>query len=59
MSMDQKYREAFTLVFEGDLRAFTKNPFLTDTPFGRPYLVALGDVTKERDELEERLKKYE
>lgn len=59
MGLPEKYHAAFTLVFEGDMRKFAKNPFTTDTPYGLPYTVALGDVCQERDELEEKLKQYE
>lgn len=48
-------RERFTMVFEGDLRAFGLNPLETDTPFGRPYCVGYGSAFEERDALEEQL----
>ena len=51
MALDPKYSEAFTLVFAGDIRKFTKNPFLTDTPYGLPYAIQLGDALAELDEL--------
>ncbi len=34
----------FTLVFDGNLRAFKVNPFHIDTPFGRPRASGLGDA---------------
>lgn len=34
----------FTVVFRGDVRAIKDNPFLTDTPFGRPSAVGTGDA---------------
>lgn len=43
---------AFTIVFEGDLRKFEGNPLKTETPFGVPMTVAVGDVFEERDALE-------
>lgn len=43
--------QAFTLVFEGDIRQFDKNPFTTDTPFGRPYAVAMGDALAQLDQI--------
>ena len=45
------HRRYFTLVFEGDLRKFTGNPHLTDTPFGRPVASGLGCAFDEIDEL--------
>ena len=45
----------FTLVFKGDIRTFKGNPLKTDTPFGVPLVVSVGDVVAERDELKERL----
>jgi len=49
--------KAFTLVFEGDIRAFTKNPLTMETPFGVPYAVAAFDALERLDELEECEKK--
>jgi hypothetical protein len=43
--------EAFTLVFEGDIRQFDFNPLKTDTPFGRPYAVSMGDALAKIDKL--------
>jgi len=48
--------KAFTLVFDGDIRAFTKNPLTTETPFGIPYAVAAFDALERLDELEEQAK---
>lgn len=33
-----------TLVFECDIKKFSSNPFHSDTPFGKPYGVAVGDL---------------
>jgi hypothetical protein len=41
----------FTLVFDGDLRDFKGNPLRTDTPFGKPYVCALGDLAEENEKL--------
>ena len=43
--------EAFTLVFEGDIRQFDFNPLKTDTQFGRPYAVAMGDALARLDQV--------
>ncbi len=50
---------AFTLVFDGDLKNFEGNPFQTDTPFGRPYAIAIGDALEEKDKLEQRIKEID
>jgi hypothetical protein len=47
--------EYFTLVFKGNLREFNGNPLRTETPFGIPFICALGNVCDEADELRERL----
>lgn len=47
MSREMK---AFTLVFEGDIRQFAKNPLTTETPFGVPYAVAAFDALERLDE---------
>lgn len=44
---------AFTLVFHGDIRKFRGNPFLTETPFGKPYSCGVGDAHDRISELEE------
>jgi hypothetical protein len=46
MSLDYNY---FTLVFEGDIRRFDMNPLATETPWGVPCSVSVGDAI---DELE-------
>lgn len=46
--------EYFTLVFKGDIRAFSGNPFKTETPFGVPLIVSVGDVVAECDRLQAR-----
>ena len=43
------------MVFECNLRQFDGNPLHVDTPFGRPVLVAVGNVTEDRDWLEAQL----
>ena len=53
------FTAAFTLVFEGDIRRFKMNPLTTETPWGIPYAVSLGDITEEADELREQLEKLE
>ena len=47
----------FTLIFEGDIRSFKGNPFKTETAFGVPLAVSIGDVVAENDELRDRLEK--
>ena len=54
--LPEHYTKHFTLVFAGDLRDHAGNPFLIDTPYGRPVGVSLGDVCIERDLLEEQLR---
>jgi hypothetical protein len=45
----------FTMVFEGNLRDFKGNPFKTETPFGIPVVVGLGDAFEECEKLREEL----
>ena len=52
MPLDKKYTEHFTLVFEGDIRWFEKNPFQTDSPWGRPIASAMGNVMEENEDAE-------
>lgn len=40
-------QQAFTLVFEGDIRRFSFNPFKTETPFGRCSASGVGDAFEE------------
>jgi hypothetical protein len=47
----EKLTAAFTLVFAGDIRKFKMNPLATDTPWGVPYAVSMGDALEELDEL--------
>lgn len=47
--------EYFTLVFKGSLRDFKGNPLRTETPFGIPFVCAIGDLSERVDELEEQL----
>jgi hypothetical protein len=49
--MDSKLTSAFTMVFEGDIRKFKDNPFRTDTPWGRPIGVSMGDMMSENEKL--------
>lgn len=44
--------EGVTIVFDFDIRLFSGNPYLVDTPFGRAKVIARGDIIEERDELE-------
>ncbi len=44
--------KAFTLVFAGDIRNFKMNPLTTETPWGIPYAVGMGDAFEKIDELE-------
>lgn len=44
--------EYFTVVFKGDLRKFPGNPLTTETPFGIPYSVSLGDALERIDDME-------
>lgn len=44
-----KLTKAFTLVFEGDIRQFKMNPLTTETPWGVPYAVAMGDALEQLD----------
>lgn len=48
--MGTKKDEAFTMVFAGDIRKFKNNPFTTETPWGIPYAVSVGDALEELDE---------
>lgn len=41
--------KAFTLVFEGDIRKFNMNPLTTETPWGIPYAVSMGDALEQLD----------
>jgi hypothetical protein len=47
--------EYFTLVFKGNLRKFPGNPLRTETPFGIPFVCAIGDLSEKVDALEEQL----
>ena len=42
--MIEKEDETFTLVFKGDIQSFKGNPYLTDTPFGRPIASGVGNA---------------
>jgi hypothetical protein len=52
-----KEPNSFTLVFEGDIRSFKMNPLTTETPWGIPYAVCVGDALEENDELRELLER--
>ncbi|RZJ41418.1 MAG: hypothetical protein EON87_16085 [Brevundimonas sp.] len=52
-------RKVFTVVFEGDLRAFEGNPFHVDTPFGRPYACGPGNMFEREDEAVETITEME
>jgi len=41
----------FTIVFEGDIGSFEKNPLKTETPFGTPLIIARGNALDELDTL--------
>ena len=53
--MFEKYTKAFTLVFEGDIRQFKMNPLTTETPWGIPYAVSMGDILEQANALREEL----
>lgn len=57
MKLPEKYTEAFTLVFKGNIRDFDMNPLVTKTPWGIPYAVAMGDALEEADDLREQLER--
>lgn len=42
-----------TVVFRMDVRAIKGNPFLLDTPFGRPVTIGIGDAFEQADDLRE------
>lgn len=47
-----------TMVFKVEAAAFKKaNPLATETPWGIPYAVGLGDAFEENDELRDLLEK--
>jgi hypothetical protein len=48
---DKTEMKAFTLVFEGDIRAVTNNPLNTETIYGIPYAIAAFDALERLDEL--------
>jgi len=55
MDLPEKYTEAFTLVFKGNIRDFKMNPLTTETPWGIPYAVSMGDALEEADQLREQI----
>jgi hypothetical protein len=48
---------AFTLVFDGSIRAFGKNPLATETPYGVPYGAGIGDLMERAEILREAMEK--
>jgi hypothetical protein len=48
---DKTEMKSFTLVFKGDIRAFTKNPLNTETIYGIPYAIAAFDALERLDKL--------
>lgn len=49
--------DSFTLIFEGDIRKFAKNPLMLETEYGTPYAVGIGDAFAKIDQLEEDMSK--
>jgi hypothetical protein len=45
-------KQYFTLVFEGDIQKFKGNPLTTDTVFGVPVAVGIGNAFDQIEELE-------
>jgi len=45
----------FTAVFDRDIRAFDGNPLRTETPFGTPAAISVGDALAKIESLEARL----
>jgi len=39
-----KQMKRCTMTFECDLKEFPANPFNTETPFGKPFMIANGDM---------------
>lgn len=52
MSADRKF---FTLVFQGDIGKFKRNPMNTKTEFGTPVAAGRGNAFADADELREQL----
>jgi len=48
----------FTVVFEGDLRKLSGNPFKVISQFGKPVTIADSDLTDEIADLRQELEKY-
>ena len=49
---DSKYT---TVIFEGNIRDLPGSPFAVESAFGKPVIVAIGNMAEERDALEEEL----
>lgn len=49
--------DKFTVVFKGDIRSFKQNPMTTETPWGKPYAVAVGDALEQLDERDKALER--
>lgn len=52
---EEKMRQSFTVVFEGDVTKLGFNPFKAESVFGRVQAVAMGDLMEECGELCEAL----
>jgi hypothetical protein len=48
-------KQYFTLVFEGDIRAYKGNPLKTETPFGVPVAVGVGNAFDQIESLEDQI----
>lgn len=49
--------DSFTLVFEGNIRKFDKNPLMLETEFGTAYAAGVGDAFAKIDALEEKMER--
>lgn len=57
--MNENWKDGtFTLVFAGDVRDEKTNPFRTETPFGKPVAVGVGNLMQRANELEEALEPF-
>jgi hypothetical protein len=45
--MNDKPRQSFTVVFEGDVSNLGFNPLMADTAFGKVKAVAMGDLVED------------
>ena len=55
MALDKTH---FTLVFEGDIGKFERNPLRTETPFGVPIVAGRGNAFEEVDRITEIVNKW-